>query len=117
LQRLTINLALNVNKLNYKRMEGAQNVKVEIITKIKFKGKCTANQKKKAEEGGLLHYFANTKSAKIYIASQPLTLISPFTTQFTYILDMPPPPLSQLIAFSTSLHFALSCSQFTSSYS
>jgi hypothetical protein len=61
-------------------MEGAQNVKVEIITKMKPKGKRTANQKKKVKEGGLLHYFANTKSAKIYIVSQPLTLTSPSTT-------------------------------------
>jgi hypothetical protein len=61
-------------------MEGAQNVKVEIITKIKPKGKRAANQKKKVKEGGSLHYFTNTKSAKICIASQPLTLMSPFTT-------------------------------------
>jgi hypothetical protein len=47
---------------------------------MKLKGKRAANQKKKAEEGGLLHYSTNTKSAKIYIASQPLTLISPSTT-------------------------------------
>ena len=49
--------------------------------KIKpIKEKYIANWKRKVEEGGLLHYFANTKSAKIYIASQPLTLISPSTT-------------------------------------
>jgi hypothetical protein len=46
LQRLTINLALSIDRvdiLNYKLMEGAQNVKVEIITKMKPKGKHTAN--------------------------------------------------------------------------
>jgi hypothetical protein len=82
-QRLAINLALSINKvniLNCKPMEGAQNVKVEIITKIKPKGKHTVNQKKKAEEGGSLYYSTNTKSAKIYIASQPLTLINPSIT-------------------------------------
>ena len=61
-------------------MEGAQNVKVEIIIKMKPKGKRAANQKKKVEKGGSLYYFANTKSAKICIASQPLTLTSPSTT-------------------------------------
>jgi hypothetical protein len=84
---------------------------------MKPKGKHAANQKRKAKKGGSLHYSANTKSAKIYIASQPLTLTSLSTTQFTYILDTPPPPLSQLMAFSTSFHFALSCSQFALSYS
>jgi hypothetical protein len=46
LQKLAINLALNVNKvniLNCKPIKGAQNVKVEIIIKIKFKGKHAAN--------------------------------------------------------------------------
>ena len=76
------------------------------------KEKYVINWKRKAEEGGLLHYSINTKSAKIYIANQPLTLISPSTTQFTYILDTPPPPLSQLMAFLTSLYLALSYSQF-----
>jgi hypothetical protein len=33
-------------------MEGAQNVKVEIIIKIKPKGKRTVNWKRKVEEGG-----------------------------------------------------------------
>jgi hypothetical protein len=61
-------------------MEGAQNVKVEIITKMKPKGKRTVNWKRKAREGGSLYYFANTKSTKICITSQPLTLMSSFTT-------------------------------------
>ena len=33
------------------------------------KEKYIVNQKRKAEEGGLLYYFTNIKSAKIYIAS------------------------------------------------
>ena len=58
-----------------------QTIKVEIIIKIKpVKEKCAANWKKKVEEGGLLYYFTNIKSTKIYIASQPLTLTSPSTT-------------------------------------
>ena len=83
MQRLAINLALSVDKvniLNCEPIEGAQNVKVEIITKMKPKGKHTANQKRKVEERGSLYYFANTKSAKIYIANQPFTLISLFIT-------------------------------------
>ena len=45
-----------------------------------IKEKYTVNQKRKVEEGGLLHYSANIKSAKIYITSQFLTLTGPFTT-------------------------------------
>ena len=43
------------------------------------KEKRTANWKKKVEKGESSHYFTNTKSAKICIVSQPLTLISPST--------------------------------------
>ena len=83
MQKLAINLALNINRvniLNYKQIEEAQTIKVEIITKIKpIKEKCTANWKRKVEKGELLHYSTNTKSAKIYIISQSLTLTSPST--------------------------------------
>ena len=97
--------------LNYKQIKAAQTIKVEIIMKIKpVKKKHTANWKRKAEKGGSLYYSTNTKSAKISTASQPLTLISPSTTQFTHILDTPPPHLSQLMAFSTSLSLTLSYS-------
>ena len=67
--------------LNCKQIEAAQTVKVEIIIKMKpVKEKHVANWKRKAEKGGLSHYFANTKSVKISTASQPFILISPFTT-------------------------------------
>jgi len=115
-QRLAINLALSVDRvdiLDCEQIEEAQTVKVEIITKMKpVKEKRAANRKRKPEEGGSSHYSANTKSAKIRLASQPLTLTSPSTTQFTHISDTPPPPSSQPTAFSTSLCLASSCSQF-----